>query len=97
MHTTVTRDMIKVILHLLQTIKWEEYGGYLRTDECPQILTFNRSIWLRLEEFVRKEARKQVTVVEDKVDSSKEGEKHQKSTEVGCYRSALVTQCDHRR
>ena len=31
--------------------------------------------------FVRKEARKGVTVVEDKVDSSKEGEKHQKSKE----------------
>jgi hypothetical protein len=29
-----------------------------------------------------------VTVVEDKVDSSK-GEKHQKSTEVGCYTGSL--------
>ena len=54
---------------------------FMLTNVSPQIPTFNRSIWLRLEEFVRKEARKEVTVVEDKVDSSKEGEKHQKSKE----------------
>jgi DNA/RNA endonuclease G (NUC1) len=55
---------------------------FVLTNASPQIPRFNRSIWLRLEEFVRKEALKGVTVaVEDKVDSTKDGEKHEKSKE----------------
>jgi DNA/RNA endonuclease G (NUC1) len=55
---------------------------FVLTNVSPQIPRFNRSIWLRLEEFVRKEALKGVTAaVEDKVDSTKDGDKRQKSKE----------------
>lgn len=50
------------------------------TNVSPQIPRFNRSIWLRLEEFVRKEARKEVTEVEEGA-SSEEGRRNQKSKE----------------
>ena len=55
---------------------------FVLTNVSPQIPRFNRSIWLRLEEFVRKEAMKGVIVaVEDEAGSTKDGEKHQKSKE----------------